>query len=77
MSSGRILLSLFCEQLSAHPAPSGASLLGYWLCVAVFSARKLEGTLQRCLLLLICLARRFYRVLGLRLFHAPVIQAFS
>ena len=27
MSSGRILLSLFCEQLSPHPAPSGASLL--------------------------------------------------
>ena len=44
--------------------------------MAVFGARKFEGTLQRCLLLLICLARRFYRVLGLRLFHAPVIQAF-
>ena len=27
MSSARILLSLFCEQLSSHPAPSGASLL--------------------------------------------------
>ena len=27
MPSGRILLGLFCEQLSAHPAPSASSLL--------------------------------------------------
>ena len=45
--------------------------------MAVFSARKFEGTLQRCLLLLMNLARRFYRVLGLRLFQASVIQALS
>ena len=64
MSSARILLSLFCEQLSAHPAPSGASLLD-------------AGSAWRFSVRVSSRARSSYRVLGLRLFHASVIQAFS